>query len=89
MMHWFWFGNPYWGYPAFFGGFGIIFMILVWVFFIALIILLVRGTLFGLRRHRHTCYYHDDEALQILKRLYAEGKITEEEFEKKKRELLD
>jgi len=91
MMHWWFWGLPFLGTPMYFGGLGMLLMILFWVIVIGLIFLLIRGTAYGFRGHCH--YYHDhyeeNEALQILKRLYAEGKISEEEFERRKKKILE
>ena len=69
----------FWGIHWFFG-----------IIFIVLIIWLIQG-----RRHRG--YYHGwggypmrqrDRAMDILKERYARGEITKEEFEEKKKDLM-
>ncbi|MFQ6050816.1 MAG: SHOCT domain-containing protein [Candidatus Hydrothermarchaeota archaeon] len=67
-------------------GFGLISMILFWGLILALIVILVRwiiseGQLGGVKRK--------EESLEILKKRYARGEIDREEFEEKKRELLE
>ncbi|BAL80319.1 SHOCT domain-containing protein [Caldisericum exile] len=91
MMHWFLFRAPFFGACGFFPGFGMFLMLLFWVLIVILIAFGVKEILHGFG-HRDSHLYshqHEDEALKILKQLYAEGKLTDEEFEKKKRHLLD
>lgn len=79
MMMWPWFNGG-------FGGFGWIMpilMIVFWGLIIWGIIALVRGV------NRHGCCSSDssESAIEILKRRYASGEITKEEFEDKKRAI--
>jgi len=73
-MHW----MNGWG-----GGFGGIFMILFWVLIIVGIVYLVKivagGTNTGEKK---------EDALEILKKRYARGEISREEFEEKKKDLI-
>jgi uncharacterized membrane protein len=84
MMHWWFWGLPFLGTPMYFGRLRMLLMILFWVIFIGLIFLLVR-----VHCHYYHNHYEENEALQILKRLYAEGKISEEEFERRKKKILE
>ncbi len=79
MMHWFNFGGPY-GHGMW--GFGPIFMMVLWALLIVGIIFLVKR-IFG-----HTCHTPQREtALDILKKRYAAGEISAEEFEAMKAKL--
>ncbi|MDD5007456.1 MAG: SHOCT domain-containing protein [Syntrophorhabdaceae bacterium] len=72
-MHW---GDYGWGM-----GFGWIFMIIFWVLIILVVIYLVRlvtGT--GKQQQGET-------PIEILKKRYAKGEITKEEFEKMKGDI--
>ncbi len=71
--------NNYWGS----WGFGGIIMILFWVIIIIGIIALVKLLLTSKPAEAQL----KDTPLEILKRRYAQGEITKEEFEEKKRTL--
>lgn len=85
MCHWF-FGFPFW-----MGGFGWIWMILGIIFIVSLIILLFfRRGYYGCSMHHHGYnHYHKDydDPLEILKRMYAKGEISEEEYEKRRKNI--
>lgn len=93
MMHWF-----FWGFPYFMGSLhliGLIIFILVIAFFIFLFTR--RGDIgcSGIHTHQthsmdegvHEKEKKDDEALNTIRKLYAKGEISEEEYEKRKRNL--
>lgn len=89
MMHWF-FGS----FPFFMVGWHFFGAILFIVFVIFLIVLATRGSYMRCGRHcyRHyhsdnSAYKEEDESLRIVRNLYAEGKISEEEYEKRKKNL--
>ncbi|MBI4317490.1 MAG: SHOCT domain-containing protein [Chloroflexi bacterium] len=76
-----WSGN--WGGT---GGAGVIFMVLFWALLIGGAVLLVksiadRGSAGQVRRQS------DESALEILRRRYASGEITRDEFEQAKKDL--
>lgn len=74
-MHW---GDCGWGM-----GFGWVWMILFWALVIlgaAYLVKLIAGRAGGGERH--------ETALDILKKRYARGEITKEEFEKMKDDLM-
>jgi len=85
-------GGGYWGWmgPRMMGGYGgagfmALAMVVFWGFVIWGIIALARGG----RGHRHNELTHAaDSSLEILKRRYASGEITKDEFEQKKKDLL-
>jgi len=69
------------------GWFGPIIMIAFWIAVIVGIVFLVRWLIISTRSAGQSTY-HEDSALEILKRRYARGEIGKEEFEEKKRDLL-
>ena len=73
MMHW----NYGWGM-----GFGWVFMIFFWVLLILGIVYVIRIVMAGAKKETS-----GDTALDILKKRYAKGEITKEEFEKIKNDL--
>ena len=73
-MHW---DGGYYGW----GGMGI-FMVLFWVLVIVGIVYLVRALIGAERRGTK-----EDSPLDILKKRYAGGEISKEEFEEKKKDL--
>lgn len=75
MMHW---GNYGWGMGM---GFGWLFMVVFWMLVIAGIVFLVRLVAGGEKRHP------EETALDILKKRYARGEISKEEFEEKKKSV--
>lgn len=65
-------------------GFGGIFMLLWWVLIIIGIVVLVKWL-----SHPHTaCQHGGNKALDILKERYARGEIDEQEFKKRKQDLV-
>ncbi len=76
-MHW---GNYGWGWGMGFG-FGWLFMIIFWVFVVLCIVYFVRMIAGGGKRE------DKETAMDILKKRYAKGEITKEEFEKMKDDL--
>ncbi len=77
-------GRMGWGYGM--GWLGMILMALFWVAVIVGIILLIRWIFVstGAKGHGTTS---EDSPLEILKRRYARGDISKEEFEQKKKDL--
>lgn len=85
MCHWFF------GFPLLLGGFGWIWMILGVILIVGLIILLFsRREYLGcsMHHHDHEHYRKDyDDSIEILKRMYLRGEISEEEYEKRRKNL--
>lgn len=83
----FW-GNHGWGM-----GFGWVFMVFFWVLVIAgviyLIQLIAKGSKSGSQENREifSGVSREDSALDILKKRYARGEITKDEFEKLRDDL--
>jgi len=63
-------------------GFGWVFMIFFWVLIVLGIVYLIRIVMLGAKKQTS-----GDTALDILKKRYAKGEITKEEFEKIKNDL--
>lgn len=72
-----------WGY----GGLGMIFMALFWVFVVVGIVLLVKW-ISGAGPGQGMKPPGGESALDVLKKRYASGEISKEEFEEKKKDLL-
>lgn len=72
-------GEYGWG-MGFGGG---LFMILFWVLVILGVVFLIKLIAGGFKNERR-----EDTALDILKKRYAKGEISKEEFEERKKELL-
>ena len=64
-----------------YGGFGMIFMVLFWGLIIALIVILVRQV--GLKSNSDK----DESPADIVKRRYAKGEISKQEFDRLMSEL--
>ena len=79
-MHWLNYSDQY-GHG--FMGFGPFGMIIFWIFFIMVIIFIVRA--FSGKSPRHPVA---ETPLEILKRRYAAGEITAQEFKEMKAEIL-
>lgn len=76
------------GYYGF--GFGWIFMVLFWGLVIWAIIALVRGGSGGGccgSHHENHKHNREDDALEILKKRYAKGEVSKEDFDKMKKDL--
>lgn len=88
-----WYGHMgNWGYGMMGLGFGLgwIFQILFWALIIWLIVSLVRsrgGSCCGMGWGGHGGSQKEDNALEILKKRYAKGELSKEEFERMKKEL--
>ena len=65
------------------GWLGPILMVVFWVAVIVGVVLLIRWLVIASKPSRA-----EDSALEILKRRYAMGEISKEEYEEKKRDLL-
>ena len=65
------------------GWLGPVFMVVFWVAVIVGVVLLIRWLVISSKPSRA-----EDSALEILKRRYAMGEISKEEYEEKKRDLL-
>lgn len=76
-MHW---GNYGWGWGM---GFGWIFMIVFWILIILGIVYLIKLIAGGTGREKTA-----ETATDILKKRYAKGEITKEEFDRMKEDLL-
>lgn len=76
MMHWDGYG---WNMGFGFGG---VFMLLFWT-------LLAIGVIYSVRRFsaKGSFSERDDSALEILKKRYAKGELSKEEFEEKRRHI--
>jgi len=85
MCHWFF------GFPFLMGGFGWIWMFLGVIFIIGLIILLFsRKGFYGFSMYHSDHEHHKrdyDDPIEILKRMYARGEISEGEYEKRRKNL--
>lgn len=69
------------------GWFSPLIMIAFWIAVIVGIVFLIRWLVISTRSTGQGTY-HEDSALEILKRRYARGEIGKEEFEEKKRDLM-
>ena len=69
------------------GWFGPLIMIAFWIVVIVGIVFLIRWVVISTRSTGQKTY-HEDSALEILKKRYARGDIDKEEFEEKKRDLI-
>lgn len=79
-MHW---GNYEWGMWHGWGmGFGWLFMVIFWILVILGIAYFVRLIAGGSKKEKK-----DDTAIGILKKRYAKGEITKDEFEKMRDDL--
>lgn len=73
----------HWDYGWGMGGFGWLFMLVFWALVIIGVVYLVKMVIGGTRSEEKT-----ETALDILKKRYAKGEISKEEFEEKKKTLL-
>jgi putative membrane protein len=75
----------YYGGPA--SGYGLIMMLVMGVFWVAIIFGLVSFIRHGFR-HRPLVSGGGEDPLEILKRRYARGEIAKEEYEQVRKDLL-
>lgn len=75
-----------WGYGM--GWFGMIIMAAFWIAVIVGIVFLIRWLVVSTRAGGHEAR-SGDSPLEILKRRYARGEINKEEFEEKKKDLIE
>lgn len=76
-MHW---GDYGWGWGM---GFGWVFMIAFWIIVIAVIVFIVKAVTGGQRKNEG-----DESALDIIKKRYAKGEISKEDFDRMKDDLM-
>lgn len=86
-----------WGWHMGYGGWGMLFMAILWIGFIALGIWLLARLFPGVRHGAprsstrregaRAAGSSQDTALQILQRRYARGELTKEEFETMRHDL--
>ncbi len=81
MMHWW--GWGYRGGLPFAGWFGPVFMIALWALIAVGIVFFIRYMIRAGRSGR----LGENDVLEILKRRYARGEITKEEFDQKRKDL--
>ena len=79
-----WMNNNYYGGMWGFGPLSIIFMILWWVFIIAVIIGVIRWLVRG---GHHRKWQNEKSPMEILKERYAKGEITKDEYQEVRKEL--
>jgi len=65
------------------GGFGWLFMVVFWGLVIVGIVFLIRAVLGSEKTGEKT-----ETAIDVLKKRYARGEISKEEFEEKKKDLI-
>jgi len=76
--------------PWMMGGFSWMWLMPVfWLLFLGLIIWAIVALVRGLSQPSDSGSSHPDSALEVLKRRYAQGEIDREEYEEKKKDLLD
>ena len=80
-----------WGMHMMWGSWGIVMMIMMLLFWVAIIVgivMLIRWLVTTGRPGYHTATSHDTEsALDILKKRYARGEVTKQEFDEMRRDL--
>ena len=83
------FGLGHWmfGLGHHWGGFWILGGLFRLAFFAAVVVAVVYAVRFGTSRNRRGSWGHEDSSLEILRRRYANGEISKEEFEQKKNDL--
>jgi len=79
MMH----GAEGWGME--FGG---VFMILFWILVIVGVVVLIKFLIGGSSRDRSAHDEGHESPMDVLKKRYARGEISREEFEEKRRDLV-
>ena len=75
------------GFGHMFGGFWFLGHLFRLAVFAAVIVAVVYAVRFGTGRYRTGTGGRDDSSLEILRRRYANGEISKEEFEQKKNDL--
>lgn len=75
-MHW---GDYGWGWGM---GFGWAFMVLFWIIVIAVIVFIVKAVTGGEKSRRE-----EESAVDILKKRYAKGEISKEDFDRMRDDL--
>jgi putative membrane protein len=75
--------------PGMMGGFGWMWLILVfWILILGLIIWAVVALVRGLSEPKGSGSSRADSALELLKKRYARGEIDKQEYEEKKKDLV-
>jgi putative membrane protein len=73
---------------------GMLLMVFVWILIIGLIISVIRRIVWGSRWQNHDKWRHwqgmgNNSGMNILNERYAKGEINKEEYEQKKKDILD
>lgn len=71
------------------GWFGMIFNIIFWALIIIGLVLLIKWLFRATGKSSEETIYGSSSAIDILKERYAKGEIEKQEFEEKKRDLMD
>jgi putative membrane protein len=79
--------NKMYGYDHNMFGFGAFWMIIIWIIIIVALVLLIKS-LVGKGSSGSGEKSDGPSAMEILKRRYASGEISKEEFEQKKKDLI-
>ncbi|MCL5031736.1 MAG: SHOCT domain-containing protein [Thermotogae bacterium] len=81
------YGGPYW-FGWGFGWIQAIIGILIFAFFLWIILHVIRSFRWDhVYRHYRRWWYDDEDAFEILRKRYAKGEISKEEYEKIKADL--
>jgi putative membrane protein len=67
------------------GGFGMGFMWIIWIIIIIAVILLAKGYFSPAKKEDEST---GESAVDVLKKRYARGEMSKEEFEEKKEDLM-
>jgi putative membrane protein len=89
--NWHWHMHDGWGHMMGWGGtmFGGLMMLLFWGLIIVLLVLLVRSLSGGGTQSPSQSQHSSTAALDILKERYARGEINKEEYEERKKTLIE
>ena len=87
------YGYPSYGHMLGWGIGGLLISVLVWVIIVCVIVAVIRriiwGSRHGHRRWRHWEGMNGASGLDVLNERYAKGEINKEEYEQKKKDILN